>query len=378
MDFSLTEEQDILKRAARDFLTTNVNNGLVRELEEAGRYAQDVWSTLVDLGWIGLGIPEEGGGAGGTVFDQMLLAEEMGRVLAPIPYVASSVIAGTAIAETKDAQVVKDWLMPVATGERIGTLAIAEPGSLWDVDSVALEARPDGDGYRLDGVKLFVLDGVFADDILVLGRSGPSDDDLVLGIVTAEMAGVRVSRMHTMSGDGQAAVRFSDAALPAARVLARGGLARLAVEEAMNRGRIALAAYMLGAADVAMQMSVDYSLDRVQFGRQIGSFQAIQHKLAGMMKDLASARALLYTAAWRYASGTGDDVQVAMAKAWMNDTSERTLWEAHQIHAGVAYMMEFDLQLFTRRCKTWELIFGDTHDQRRKVGDHIATTAAAL
>ncbi|MEX1021636.1 MAG: acyl-CoA dehydrogenase family protein [Dehalococcoidia bacterium] len=378
MDFSLTEEQDMLKRAARDLLSTHCNTGLVREMEEAGRYAQPLWSQLADLGWLGVGIPEEGGGAGGTVFDQMLVAEEMGRALAPIPYASSSVIAATALAGTGDAAVMKDWLTPIATGARIGTLAVAEPESHWDLDTVSLAATKDGDGYTLSGVKLFVLDGVFADDIIVVARDGAGDDGLVLGIVAPDASGVQVSRMLTIAGDGQAAIRFEGAALPAGRVLARGKVVRTAVEEALNRGRLILAAHMLGAADVAMQMSVDYAQDRVQFGRPIGSFQAIQHKLATMMKELESARALLYTAAWRHALGTGDDVQVAMAKAWMNDTSERTLWEAHQIHAGVAYMMEFDLQLFTRRCKSWELLLGDTHDQRRKVGDHIAATAAAV
>lgn len=377
MDFSLTEEQEMLKRSARDFLTTHCNNNLVREMEEGGTYSREMWERLADLGWLGVGIPEADGGAGESVFEQMLLAEEMGRVLAPLPYLASSVVAAGALSAVGNSRVTHEWIAPIASGTRIASLAMAEPESLWDAGTVALRATPAGEGYTLDGVKLFVLDGVFADDFIVLARDAPGDDGLVLGVISRDAHGLTVNRMLTMARDGQAALRFEGVALPAGRIVARGAVARSAVESALERGRIALSAMMLGASDVAMQMSVDYAKDRVQFGRQIGAFQAIQHKLATMMKEMESARALIYSAAWRSASGTGDAVQVAMAKSWMNDASERTLWEAHQIHAGVAYMMEFDLQLFTRRCKSWELLLGDTHSLRQRVGEYLATLALA-
>lgn len=377
MDFSLTEEQSMLKFAARDFLTKQSPHSLVREMEEEGVYARDLWEQLSNLGWLSVGLPEEAGGSGGSVFEQMLLAEEMGRALAPIPYVASSVIAAGTLAAIGSKAVNRDWLPPIASGKRVATLVLAEEESFWDPDSVALPAKAAGDGFTLNGKKLFVLDGAFADDFVVVARQSEGRDGLVIGILDRNTPGLTVDKMLTIAGDGQAALDFKDVSLPKDRVLAMGKVARDAVVSAIERGQLALCGVMLGAADVAMQMSVEYAKDRVQFGRPIGGFQAIQHKLATMMKELESARALTYSIGWRYGEGNGDGTQVAMAKAWMNETSAHTHWEAHQIHAGVAYMMEFDLQLFSRRGKSWESVFGDTDSLRRAVGDRIAESASS-
>ena len=376
MDFSLTEEQSMLKFAARDFLTKQSPRSLVREMEDEGVYARDLWAQLSNLGWLGVGLPEEAGGAGGSAFEQMLIAEEMGRALAPIPYIASSVIAGGALAAIGSPEV-RDWLAPIASGKRVATVALAEEESFWNPDTVVLSARASGDGYTLNGTKLFVLDGAFADDFVVVARQADGREGLVLGIVGQNTPGLTVTKMLTIAGDGQAVLTFKDVSLPKARVLATGKVARDAVVSAIERGQLALCGAMLGAADVAMQMSVEYAKDRVQFGRPIGGFQAIQHKLATMMKELESARALTYSIGWRYGEGHRDGAQVAMAKAWMNETSSHTHWEAHQIHAGVAYMMEFDLQLLSRRGKSWESVFGDTDSLRRAVGDRIAEAASS-
>jgi alkylation response protein AidB-like acyl-CoA dehydrogenase len=368
MDFNLSDEQVLLKQNSARMLADACPTDVVRQAEDDGDYAADLWRDLSDLGWLSLGISEDGGGAGGTIFDQMLLAEEFGKVLAPVPYVASNVVAAAAIEGSGNAQAIARWLPPVASGSRIATLAIAESDTLWDTDGITLAATANGDGYLLDGEKLFVLDGVFADDIVVGARSS---EGVVLAIVPIDASGVTVERMDNISGDGQASIRFERVAVDTDQVIATGDAAEQALTRAFDHACLALCGSMLGAAQVGMDMAVEYAKDRVQFGRAIGGFQAIQHKLATMMKELESARAIIYSTAWQYSLGNADSQAVSMAKAWMNDASDRSMWEAHQIHAGVAYMMEFDLQLYTRRCKSWEVLFGDTRHHRVQIGNAL-------
>ena len=365
MDFNLSDEQVLLKQNSARMLADACPTDVVRQAEDDGDYAADLWRDLSDLGWLSLGISEDGGGAGGTIFDQMLLAEEFGKVLAPVPYVASNVVAAAAIEGSGNAQAIARWLPPVASGSRIATLAIAESDTLWDTDGITLAATANGDGYLLDGEKLFVLDGVFADDIVVGARSS---EGVVLAIVPIDASGVTVERMDNISGDGQASIRFERVAVDTDQVIATGDAAEQALTRAFDHACLALCGSMLGAAQVGMDMAVEYAKDRVQFGSPIGRFQGVKHPLAEMYVDLESIRSLLYYAAWALEEGSADLSSAAsQAKAFATEAFLKIGVGAIQLHGAVGYTEEYDVQLYLKRSKWARPAYGDENHHLDRV-----------
>ena len=374
MDLGLSEEQELLKNSARDFLEKEVQESYVREMEEDERgYSNEVWKKMADLGWQGLMIPEDQGGAGFGFLDLIVLIEEFGRALVPGPFI-STMIGATAIMEGGSDQQKSDVLSRVASGDTIMTLALTEPSARFDAEGVALKAEKSGDGYTLNGTKLFVPDAHVADQMVVVARTGGSGEQgISLFLVDRSTQGVATEVLKTIASDKQCEVRFENVKVPAANLIGAEGQGWEIMQRVIRKATCMEMAYLVGLAQMDFEISVNYAKERVQFGRPIGSFQAIQHKAADMVTDVDGARFIMYRAAWSVAENEPDaDLQVSMAKAWVSDATRRVVAHGQQIHGGIGFTKDYKIQLYFRRQKRGELMYGDGDFHREKVADALA------
>jgi len=374
MDLGLSEEQELLKNSARDFLEKEVPESYVREMEEDERgYSPEVWKKMADLGWQGLMIPEDQGGTGFGFLDLVVLIEEFGRALVPGPFI-STMIGATAIMEGGSDQQKSDVLSRVASGDTILTLALTEPSARFDAEGVQLKAEKSGDGYTLNGTKLFVPDAHVADQLVVAARTGGSGEQgISLLLVDRSTQGVSTEVLKTIASDKQCEVTFNNVKVPAANLIGAEGQGWEILQRVIRKATCLEMAYLVGLAQMDFEISVNYAKERVQFGRPIGSFQAIQHKAADMVTDVDGARFIMYRAAWSVAENEPDaDLQVSMAKAWVSDATRRVVAHGQQIHGGIGFTKDYKIQLYFRRQKRGELMFGDGDFHREKVADALA------
>jgi alkylation response protein AidB-like acyl-CoA dehydrogenase len=374
MDLGLSEEQELLKNSARDFLEKECPETYVRQMEEDEKgFSPEVWRKMADLGWQGLMIPEEQGGAGFGFLDLVVLLEEFGRALVPGPFIPTQ-IAATAIMEGGSDQQKKDVLSKVASGDLILTLAFTEPSARFDAEGVQLKAEKQGGDYVLNGTKLFISDANVADQLVVVARTGGSGEQgISLFLVDRTASGVSVETLKTIASDKQCEVKFENVKVPAANLIGAEGQGWPILQAVIRKATCMEMAYLVGLAQMDFEISVNYAKERVQFGRPIGSFQAIQHKAADMVTDVDGARFIMYRAAWAVAEGEPDaDLQVSMAKAWVSDATRRVVAHGQQIHGGIGFTKDYKIQLFFRRQKKGELMWGDGDYHREKVADALA------
>ncbi len=359
--FVFTDEQQDLRDLVRRFLAEKSPVSEVRRLmaTEAG-YDQAVWAQLGRLGLAGLTIPEEHGGAGGGPVEQLIVCEEMGAALLCAPYLASAVLATRALLASGDAAAHADLLPGIASGETIATLAAPEDDGEWAPEEFSVTARRSGAAYLLDGRKSFVLDGMIAGLILVAASSG---DGPALFAVDAGADGLSRRAMQTIDMTRkQAVLTFS--ATPGRLVGQPGAGARI-VAQAVRAGVLALAAEQVGGAQRCLDMAVAYAKVRHQFGRAIGSFQAIKHLCADMLLEVESARSAAYYAAWAAAEGAADLPLVAsLAKACCSDAYFHVAASNIQVHGGIGFTWEHDAHLYYRRAKSAEVMLGTPASHR--------------
>ncbi|MFM7737399.1 MAG: acyl-CoA dehydrogenase family protein [Alphaproteobacteria bacterium] len=376
MDFGFSEDQEMLRQSARDFLAKECPMTLVRKMmEDESGHSPELWRKMAELGWQGLILPEEYGGAGLTFVDLIVVLEEMGRVVLPGPFLSTAVFAGLAIAESGSAEQKKKWLPRIASGDLVATLALIEPSGRWDADGVAATATPDGDGWKFEGTKLFVPDGHVAELLVVAARKPGSkgQDGVSLFLVDAKTPGLKVSALKTMDQTR----KLSEVVLSGVKVgrdalLGAEGGAWKAIERLADRGKVALCAEMCGGAQRVLDMSVDYAKVREQFGKPIGSFQAIQHKCANMMVQVESAKSATYYAAWAVANDVAEaPLAAAMAKAYCSDAYRFVAGEGIQIHGGIGFTWEHDMHIYFKRAKSSEVTLGDATLNREIVAQHI-------
>ncbi len=373
MDLGLSEEQELLKKAARDFLEKECPETLVREMEEDERgYSPDLWKKMAEQGWHGLLVPDDLGGAGFGYLDLVILIEEFGRALVPGPFI-STVVGGTLPLLEGGTDQQKQYALPkIASGKAIWTLAYTEPSARFDTEGVALEVKEDGDDVVLNGTKLFVRDANVADYFTVVGRKPGTkgDDGITLVIVDAKTAGISQTQLKTIAADKQAEVKFENVRVPKASIIP-GGAATL--KKVQRKATVVECAYLVGLAQMDFEISVQYAKDRIQFGRPIGSFQAIQHKAADMVTDVDGARFIMYRAAWSVDQDEADaDMNVHMAKAWCSEATRRVVAHGQQIHGGIGFTKDYKIQLYFRRQKASELAWGDADYHRELVADELA------
>lgn len=371
MDLSLSEEQEMLKKMARDFLTKECPKTLVKEMakDEKG-YTPELWRKMGELGWMGLVLPEKYGGGGASFLDLCILLEEMGRACLPGPFFSSAVVATYAILEAASEEQKKDLLSRMANGSIIATLALTEPSARWTADGVELKATLDKDGYVLEGTKLFVLDANVADYFIVAARTkkgAKPEDGVSLFLVGAKSPGISVTLLKTIAGDKQCEVAFNRVKVPASGLLGKKDEGWKYIEKVLEKATVAKCSEMVGGAQQVLEMTVQYAKDRVQFGRPIGSFQAIQHHCANMVTDVDGSRFITYQAAWMLSEALPATKEVAMAKAWVSEAFRRVTALGHQIHGGVGFIEDHDMPLYYKRAKAWELAFGDADFHREVV-----------
>ena len=367
MDLGLSEQQELLKDTARDFLENECPETLVREMEEDEQgYSPELWGKMAEQGWQGLLIPEEYGGAGFDFLDLCVLLEEFGRALVPGPYMSTVLGGAVPLIEAGSDDQKSEFLPRIASGDLIFTLALTEPSARFDEEGVQCEASVSGDEVTFNGTKLFVSDANVADYMIVAGRSSAG---VTLAIVPTDQAGVEVTQLVTIARDKQCEVKLNGAT---GQLLGTDGGGWAALDPVLQRYTVGECAYLVGLAQMDFEISVDYAKERVQFGRPIGSFQAIQHKCADMVTDVDGSRFIMYKAAWSVNSGQDDaQLDVNMAKAWCSEATRRVVAHGQQIHGGIGFTKDYKVQLYFRRQKRAELAFGDADHHRELVAQQL-------
>jgi alkylation response protein AidB-like acyl-CoA dehydrogenase len=376
MDFGFSEEQEMLRSSARDFLAKEAPMTYVRKMmEDEVGFTGDLWKKMADLGWMGLILPEDYGGSGLDFVDLVVVLEEMGRVVLPGPFFSTVVLGGVALLEG-GSDALKQALLPkLATGDLKVTLAQLEPSGRWDADGIQLAAKANGGGFVLSGSKLFVPDAHVADQMVVAARTPGSKgaDGISLFLVDARAPGITTTQLKTMDQTRRLGeVVLKDVRVPADRVLGTVGGGWALLDRVVDRGKVGLCAEMCGGAQRVLEMSVDYAKVREQFGKPIGSFQAIQHKCANMLVEVESSKSVTYYAAWAVANDVAEaPLAAAMAKAYCSDAYRHVSGEGIQIHGGIGFTWEHDMHIYFKRAKSSEVTFGDATWNRELVAQHI-------
>ncbi|MGH9170376.1 MAG: acyl-CoA dehydrogenase family protein [Acidimicrobiales bacterium] len=369
MNFGFSEEQEELRKSVRRFLDDKSPVTEVRRLmETTDGYDPAVWSQMANqLGLQAMTIPEEYGGAGFGYVELVVVLEEMGRNLICAPYFSTVALAANAIMTSRCESAQKDYLPGIASGETVATLAYTEESGRWDLDGVTLAASPSGDGWVLDGVKSYVVDGHTANLVIVAARTAAG---FSLFGVAGDAAGLTRTPLATMDQTRkQAKLTFERVS---GRLIGEDGGAGPGLAKTLDLAAIALAAEQVGGAQRVLDMSVEYAKNRIQFGRPIGSFQAIKHKCADMLLEVESAKSAAYYAGWAAAEDSDEmPVSACMAKAYCSEAYFHAAAENIQIHGGIGFTWEHDAHLYFKRAKSSELILGDPSYHRELLAQRI-------
>jgi len=369
MYFDLTDEQQAIKSTAHDFLAARYKSERIRELAESEHgFERSDWDEMAELGWTGLALPEEWGGQGLGIVELAVLFEEMGYALAPSP-LFSNTVAGLALSLCGSDDQRERFLRPLAEGKLRGTPALWDAGSPATVGGFEMEARPNADGIVLDGEKVLVMDAAAADFLMVATADGSRH------LVEREAAGVTVTPATSIDLTRRLyAVRFDGVKVAAKDTMPGSAADYFPV---FFRLCVALAAESTGIAQRTMEMAVEYAKDRQQFGRPIGSYQAVSHRCAQMLLETENSRSAVYGAAWA-ADAEPESLPLAasMAKAYASDAGWRVPDASIQVHGGIGFTWEHDLHFFLKRGKANAAMFGDSKWHRDRVADAVLAEAA--
>jgi alkylation response protein AidB-like acyl-CoA dehydrogenase len=371
MDFGFNEEQEMLRKTARDFLSTECPKTLVREMEEDERgYSVELWRKMADLGWLGLIIPEAYGGLGMSFLELAVLLEEVGRALLPGPFFSTVIFGAVPLLLGGSEEQKRTFLPKIASGETIFTSAITEPSASYSHSSIVVKGEASGENWIINGTKLFVPDANVADYILCVARTGEESvesEGVSIFIVASQSPGLSIVPLKTIADDKQCEVGFDKVSVPRLNLVGQLNKGWSIVGKVLKQASVAKSCEMLGGAQQVLDMTVSYAKERTQFGRPIGSFQAIQHHCANMMIDVEASRFIVYQAAWMVSQGLPCDQEVSIAKAWVSDAYRRVTALGHQVHGAVGFTKDHDMQLYYRRAKAAELNFGDADFHRELV-----------
>jgi alkylation response protein AidB-like acyl-CoA dehydrogenase len=371
MDLDFSEEQEMLRGMVRGLLAEHCPIDVVRQLEddETG-YPAELWKQLGEVGVIGMRLPESLGGSGQSLLDTAIVYEELGRSLAPTPHFPSAVMGGAAILAAGSEAQRQAWLPRIASGDAVIAPAWLEPDRSFGPQGVQLRAEPDGDGFRLHGVKRHVPFAAAASQLLVLARTGPAETDVDLFLVDPASPGLTSQQQLTMASDAQFRLDFDGVSVPAANRLGPAGSGWATWDRALLEGVVLLAAQAVGGAERALEITVEYAKERKQFDKPLGAFQAISHYLADACTKIDGGRTLVYEAAWAEGAGKPIDRLAPMAKLFACQTFRDTTAMCEQVWGGVGFTIEYDIQLYFRRAKQLQLSWWDT----RALEERIAAT----
>ena len=377
MQFAFTEEQEELREAARAFLADHNSADRVREVMESDSgWDEDVWKRIgSELGWPCLIVPEAYGGIGLTSVELVALLEVMGEALLCAPFFSSICLAGQALLEFGSEAQKQEHLPELAAGQLTATLALCEADGRWDLSAIATTATHDGDDYVLRGTKRYVLDGHAASLIVVAARAEGSEGDEGVSsfVVPGDAPGLSRRALPTLDQTRrQAELMFDGVRVPASACMGEQGSAAAPLRRTLDRAAIALAAEQVGGAQRCLDMTVAYAKEREQFGRPIGSFQAIKHKCADMMVLVESARSAAYYAGCVAAEqGASLATAASLAKSYCSDAYFRCAAESIQIHGGVGFTWEYDPHLHFKRAQWGRGFLGDPDWHRDRIADGL-------
>jgi alkylation response protein AidB-like acyl-CoA dehydrogenase len=361
MDLDFSEEQEMLRDMVRGVSNEYASLEVVREMEDDPTgYPAELWKQMGELGLLGILVPEQYSGSGQSMLEAAVVYEEFGRALVPSPHFPSCVLgAGVLLLAGSDEQK-QEWLPKVVSGEAILTPAWIEPGRGFAARGVQLRAELDGDAYRLSGTKRHVPFASSAARFVVLARTGDGEEDVDLLLVDPKSAGIEMTQQRSMGSDTQYKVVFEDVRVPAANRIGAAGSGWKTWNAVMHDGIILLAAWAMGGAEKALEITVEYAKERVQFDKPLGAFQAIAHYLADAATAVDGGKTLVYEAAWSRSTDKSIARLAPMAKLFACQTYRDVTAMCEQVWGGVGFTIEYDIQLFFRRAKQLQITWWDT------------------
>ena len=370
MDVLPSEEEEMVKNAARAFLEGECPPSLARAMEtdDLG-YPPELWRKMAQLGWLGMALPESHGGQGLPLTYLGIVLEDVGRAIAPVPFHSTMVTALT-IASDGSQEQQQTVLSRVSEGDSVLTWALTERDPRFLPETIDTEAVEQGDNFVISGTKMFVDNFSAAEKCLVACRTAPASDDnqgISLFLVDTGSEGISHVPLTTLARDKQSQVTFNKVSVPRANLVGQVNQGWPVAEAMIDRATLLLCAQMVGATRKDAEMAIEYSKNRVAFGRPIGSFQSIQHLCADMTLWVDGAQLLTYEALWKMDQGLPASIEISQAKSFCNDKCEAVVRSSQVIHGGIGFMMEFDLHLWFRRVTSWTLRLGTSFEHRAKI-----------
>ena len=370
LDLEFDQEQELLRQTVRDVLAKHCSLEVVRAMEDDPvGYPAPLWSQLGELDLIGLLLPEEYGGSGMSLIEGVALYEELGRALAPTPHFVSAVMSGGVLAAAGSPAQKERWLRAIASGEAVVTPAWLEPENGFSSRGVATTASTEGAGFRLHGLKRHVAFASAADRLLVLARTGDAPEAVDLFLVDPSASGVSLRQQFSISSDTQYEINLADVVVSEEDRVGPAGSGWATWQQVLEPALVLLAAQAVGGARYALEITTQYALDRRQFDKPLGAFQALAHYLADAVTNLDGAEQLVHEAAWAGANGRPLTSLAPMAKLFACSTFRDITAMAQQLFGGIGFTLDFDIQLYFRRAKQQQLMWAND----RALEDAVAT-----
>ncbi len=378
MDFRLTEEQEFIKQAARDFAQKEIKPG-AGERDEKAEFPADIVKSMGELGFMGIAIPEEYGGAGTSNLSYVLALEEISKADAGVGVIMSvnNSLCCDPIYHFGNDDLKKRYLTRLASGEQLGAYALTEPGAGSDAGSLTTTAVKDGDEYVLNGTKAFITNGDSCDLLVTYAKTdpdAPSGKGITSFVIEKGTPGFIVGKHEDKLGircSDCVSIIFEDCRVPAANIIGEEGKGFKVALATLDVGRIGIGAQALGIAQASLEESLSYSSERVQFGKPIAAFQAIQWKIADMAMEIAGSRLLLQHAAWMRDEGMRHTLESSMGKLFASETAMRAALQAVQIHGGYGYIREYPVERHMRDAKITEIYEGTSEIQRLVIARNL-------
>ena len=372
MPLTLSEEQAFLKDTAKKFAqekTPTTHFREIRDNENPECFDREIWQEMAAQGWSGILVPEEYGGSNFGLAGIGVVLEELGRTLTPSPLFATSVVCATILNKAGNDSQKKEFLTKIASGEVTMAFALEE-GPRHKPFSINLEAKKEGKNFILNGKKNFVIDGGFADYIIVVARTSEKEDHLSLFILAKDVKGLNIIPTTMVDHKNAANIEFKEVIISEANLLGAQNDAKEIIEETLDISRAALSAEMLGGALEAFDITLNYLKEREQFGEKIGSFQALQHRAALMFTDLELCKSCVIEALTAYDEGSNDLQRiVSLAKSKIGETFFNVSNEGVQMHGGVGVTDEYDIGLYMKRARVAEQTFGNSEYHRNRYAE---------
>ena len=368
MDLGFSTEQEMLRDTAAKFFAAECPSEKVREIEESEQgYSSELWQKMAELGWMGVFFPEEYGGYGGQFIDLVIILEELGAAAYPSPFYSTVIQSGFTILEGGSEDQKKDLLAKISEGSIIMSLAQYEEEGSYRATGINMPAKSSGDGYVLNGTKMFVSDANIADKLIVAAKA---DEGITLFLVDAKASGITTTKMPTIGMDNTCEVIFKDVKVSKGDIIGAPGKGWDILEKMFDRAVVAKCAEMVGGSKRSIDITAEYAKERVQYGKPIGGYQAIQHYMANMLLGYDTSFNYLHKVTWMIDEGMDCGKEASALKAQVNEQYKFITERGVQIHGGVGTTREFDIGLYYRRAKSCEYVSGDTdfHYERVAVG----------